>query len=135
MTCSGELVARAQYAGRLPDPEGRVGQPWSAPRRQRDIVDAGLAQQPCPGDALVRPIRGDVFRAAKTQPGPELERLLEPRRMQVEVVEAEDRRAAMQVKALQLRVKLLHLIDELQRVPERVPHPEHAPDAGFRSVG
>ena len=55
--------------------------------------------------------------------------------MQVEVVEAEDRRAAMQVKALQLRVELLHLMDELQRVSERVPHPEHPTDARIRSVG
>ena len=51
------------------------------------------------------------------------------------MVEAQDRRAAMQVEALQLRLELLHLVDELQRVPERVPDAQHAADARRRTVG
>src|SRR5439155_820714 len=102
------------------DPEGCVMQPRSSPGCQRDVVDAGLAEQPRPGDALVGAVRGDVLRAAKAQAGPKPERLLNARRVQVEVVQTEDRRAAMQVEALQLRLQLLHLVDELQRVTERI---------------
>src|SRR5215213_7094911 len=93
----GQLVACAQDPGRLADPERRVVQPRAATRRQCDVVDAGLAQQPGAGDALVGTIRGDVLRAAKAQAGPEPEGRLEPGCVQVDVVEPQDRRTAMQV--------------------------------------
>ncbi len=47
--------------------------------------------------------------------------------MDVEVVQAHDRRAALDVEALQLGLELRHLVEELEREAERVPDAQRAP--------
>ena len=60
---------------------------------------------------------------------PEGERLLDVRGVQVEVVEPHDRSAALQVEALQLRLELRDLVEELEREAERVPGAQRASHA------
>ena len=50
------------------------------------------------------------------------------------MVEAKHRRSAMEVEPLQLRLDLLHLVEELERVAKRIAHLQHAADAGLRRV-
>ena len=50
------------------------------------------------------------------------------------MVDARDRRAALQVEALQLRVELAHLVEEREREAERVAHVQGAPDARVLAV-
>jgi hypothetical protein len=101
-----------------------VVQPWSAAGGERDVVDGGLSQQPRAGHLLVLAVGRDVLRAPEAKPEPEPKRLLQPRRVQVQVVEAQDRRSAVKVEALQLRLELLHREEELERVAERIPYPQ-----------
>ena len=61
------------------------------------------------------------------------ERRLDVGRVQVEVVDARERRAALQVEALQLRLELAHLVEEREREAERVAHVQRrAPCPGAR---
>ena len=61
---------------------------------------------------------------------PERERLLAAGGVDVEVVEAHDRRPALDVEALQLGLELRHLEEELEREAERVPDAQRAAHPG-----
>ena len=119
---AGELITGAHHPDRVGHPVGEVVEPRARARSQCHVVDCGLAQHPGARDALgLRIVGRDVFAAAETERKPEPDRRLDSWCVEIYVVEAKDRRSAVEVEALMLSLKLLDRMKELKRIPERIP--------------
>ena len=131
----GELVARAQHAGRVRRPRSRGGAAAGrAPAVRATSWTVGLRASQAPVIRSSGPSVEMYSVQRKPSDCQKRERRLDVGDVEVEVVDARDRRAALEVEALQLRVELAHLAEEREREAERVAHVQRAPHARMVAV-